>query len=83
MLMVFAPIAVQKSLYIMHLGTYPRHRWPTDFAEEATFTTPFRSWIKISQIRTLAVERIGEKIDHTTPEGLAYIIEGLNEIIGN
>jgi hypothetical protein len=33
--MVFAPIVVQKSLYIMHLETCPRHRWPTDFAEEA------------------------------------------------
>jgi hypothetical protein len=37
MLMVFAPIAVQKSLYIMHLGTYTCHRWPIIFAKEAKF----------------------------------------------
>ena len=44
---------------------------------------PKRSWVKISQIRTLAVERIGKKFSRATPEELAYIIDGLNEIIGN
>lgn len=43
---------------------------------------PKRSWVKISQIRTLAVERIGKVIDRTSPEELAQVIEGLNEIIG-
>ncbi|MFH1743473.1 MAG: type II toxin-antitoxin system PemK/MazF family toxin [bacterium] len=43
---------------------------------------PKRSWAKISQIRTLAVERIGKKIGAATPEELTQIIEGLNEIIG-
>ena len=41
-----------------------------------------RSWVKISQIRTLSVERIGTKLGLSTPEELALIIEGLNEIIG-
>jgi mRNA interferase MazF len=41
-----------------------------------------RSWIKISQIRTLSVERIGAKLGRATPEELALVIEGLNEIIG-
>jgi mRNA interferase MazF len=43
---------------------------------------PKRSWIKISQIRTLAVERIGKRMGRATPEELAQVIEGLNEIIG-
>ena len=43
---------------------------------------PRRSWVKISQIRTLAVERIGAKIGAASPEELAQTIEGLNEIIG-
>ncbi len=43
---------------------------------------PKRSWIKISQIRTLAVERIGKKLGRATPEELAQVIEGLNEIVG-
>lgn len=42
-----------------------------------------RSWIKISQIRTLAVERIGARLGRASPEELARVIEGLDEIIGN
>jgi mRNA interferase MazF len=43
---------------------------------------PKRSWAKISQIRTLSVERIGKRLAIATPEETAQIIEGLNEIIG-
>jgi mRNA interferase MazF len=41
-----------------------------------------KSWVKISQIRTLAVERIGKKMGKATPKQLVRIIEGLNEIVG-
>jgi mRNA interferase MazF len=44
---------------------------------------PKRSWVKISQIRTLAIERIGKVIGRASPEELAQVNEGLNEIIGN
>ena len=43
---------------------------------------PKRSWVKISQIRTLAVERVGKRLGRATPEEIAQVIEGLNEIIG-
>lgn len=43
---------------------------------------PKQSWVKISQIRTLAVERIGKKIAQASPEELAQVVEGLNEIVG-
>ena len=43
---------------------------------------PKRSWVKISQIRTLDVERIGRRLARATPEEVAQAIEGLNEIIG-
>ena len=43
---------------------------------------PTRSWVKISQIRTLAVERIGPQLARVTPEEMLRVIEGLNEIIG-
>ncbi len=43
---------------------------------------PKTSWVKISQIRTLSVERIGKRIGRTSPEELAQVVEGLNEIIG-
>ncbi len=43
---------------------------------------PKRSWVKISQIRTLAVERIGKRLGRATPEELAQVIEGIQEIMG-
>lgn len=44
---------------------------------------PKRSWVKISQIRTLAVERISKTIAVLPPEELARALEGLDEIIGD
>jgi len=44
---------------------------------------PKRSWVKISQIRTLSTERIGRKVGSVDPEELDHVIEGLNEIIGS
>ena len=41
-----------------------------------------RSWVKISQIRTLSVDRIGAKIGRATSEELTIVVEGLNEIVG-
>jgi mRNA interferase MazF len=43
---------------------------------------PKISWVKISQIRTLSIKRIGKKIANASDEELSLIIEGLNEIIG-
>ena len=44
---------------------------------------PQRSWVKISQVRTLASERIGKRIARLAPEDLSQVIDGLNEIIGD
>lgn len=43
---------------------------------------PKPSWVKISQIRTLSTERIGAKLGRVSPEEIARVVEGLNEIIG-
>ena len=43
---------------------------------------PKQSWIKIGQVRTLAVERIGRRLAVASEEELAEVVEGLNEIIG-
>ena len=40
------------------------------------------SWVKISQIRTLSVRRIGSRIGAASPGEVAGVIEGLNEILG-
>jgi mRNA interferase MazF len=41
-----------------------------------------RAWIKISQIRTLSVDRLGKRIARSSAEELAQVVEGLNEIVG-
>ncbi|MDR3567304.1 MAG: type II toxin-antitoxin system PemK/MazF family toxin [Syntrophobacteraceae bacterium] len=51
--------------------------------ELASNDLPKRSWVKISQIRTLSTERIGKKIGAVSQEELDQIIEGFNEIIGS
>ena len=50
--------------------------------ELADSKLPKKSWAKISQIRTLSVDRIGKRLARATPEQTAKIIEGLNEILG-
>jgi mRNA interferase MazF len=51
--------------------------------ELTTSDLPKRSWVKISQIRTLSVERLGKKIGSVAPEELVLAVEGLNEIVGD
>ena len=43
---------------------------------------PKRSWAKISQVRTLSVQRLGKRIGKASPEELDMIVDGLNELIG-
>ena len=44
---------------------------------------PKKSWVKISQIRTLSVKRISRKLGRISIEEVDAVIEGLNEIIGS
>ncbi|MBW1903430.1 MAG: type II toxin-antitoxin system PemK/MazF family toxin [Deltaproteobacteria bacterium] len=50
--------------------------------ELADSKLPKKSWAKISQVRTLSVKRIQEKVGRATEEELALVIDGLSEIIG-
>ncbi|MBW2622743.1 MAG: type II toxin-antitoxin system PemK/MazF family toxin [Deltaproteobacteria bacterium] len=43
---------------------------------------PKKSWVKISQIRTLSTIRIGKKMASASAEELVSIIDGFNEIVG-
>ena len=43
---------------------------------------PKRSWVKISQIRTLSVERIGRRLVRASDEEIAAVVDGLVEILG-
>jgi len=49
--------------------------------ELKTGDLPKRSWVKISQIRTLSTERMGELAGRLSEEEISRIIDGLNEII--
>jgi len=60
----------------------PRAGFPLTLESRAK-GLPKRSWIKISQIRTLSVERVGRRIARTAPEEVSSVLEGLAEIIGD
>ena len=58
----------------------PRAGFPLTWESKASGLTK-RSWIKISQVRTLSVQRIGNRLARASEEEMARVIEGLNEIV--
>lgn len=44
---------------------------------------PKPSWVKVSQIRTLSVDRLGRHLGRVSPEELLRVVEGLNEIVAS
>jgi mRNA interferase MazF len=59
----------------------PRAGFPLTL-ELAASKLPKRSWVKVSQIRTLSTERIGRRLGRASDEELAAVLDGLFEIIG-
>jgi mRNA interferase MazF len=59
----------------------PTARFPLTFLIES-MSLPKQSWVKISQIRTLSVDRLGDRIGQISSEELDLVISGLNEIVG-
>lgn len=59
----------------------PRAGFPLTLELTGT-NLPKRSWVKISQVRTLSVERLGKKLGRISVGDLGQVIDGLNEIIG-
>ncbi|MCE7873370.1 type II toxin-antitoxin system PemK/MazF family toxin [bacterium CPR1] len=59
----------------------PRAGFPLT-VEIRSVKLPKRTWVKIGQIRTLAVERLPATLGRVSPEELASVLEGLNEIAG-
>lgn len=60
----------------------PRAGFPLTLESNAS-GLPKRSWVKISQVRTLSTERVGRSIGRASPEEVARVVEGLNELIGH
>lgn len=59
----------------------PRAGYPLTL-ELPTARLPKRSWVKISQIRTLSTERIGKRLGRASEEELARVLDGLLELVG-
>ena len=51
--------------------------------ELADANLPKKSWVKISQIRTLSVQRLSRKIGRAKPEQVELAITGLNQILAS
>ena len=47
-----------------------------------TEVMPKPSWVKISQIRTISIDRLGKRIATLAPEILDQLVDGLLELIG-
>lgn len=58
----------------------PRAGFPLTLEVTST-KLPKRSWVKISQIRTLSIQRLGKRLGRVSAEELDRIIEGLNGIV--
>ncbi len=58
----------------------PRAGFPLTLESHAPGLTK-RSWVKISQVRTLSVDRIGRRLARASDAELDRVIEGLNEIV--
>ena len=58
----------------------PRAGYPLTY-ELNSEKLPKKSWVKINQIRTLSVDRLGKKAGHISPEEMQEIIEGLIELV--
>ena len=59
----------------------PRAGFPLTLESKAA-GLPKRSWLKISQIRTLSVDRLGRRVAQASEEELARVLDGLIEILG-
>jgi mRNA interferase MazF len=84
-------VVLSENVFNQHSGTViamaltsqePRAGFPLSLGL-STSRLPKRSWVKISQIRTLSTQRLGAKLGRATEEELVQLIEGLNEILGH
>jgi len=70
------------TVIVVALTSQPQHAAFPLSLELQSEDLPKRSWVKISQIRTLATERLGSRLGRVITEELERVVEGLNEIIG-
>ena len=59
----------------------PRAGYPLTYPIRS-LKMPKPSWVKINQIRTISIERLGKRLGRLGGDELAEIIEGLFELVG-
>jgi mRNA interferase MazF len=59
----------------------PRAGYPLNL-ELRSGDLPKRSWVTISQVRTLSILRLGPFIGRASAQEVEEMVEGLNEIVG-
>ena len=76
-------LIISQDVFNRHSGTVialaltsqaPTAEFPLTFLIESV-SLPKQSWVKISQIRTLSVERIGARLGRATPEDLTLFVQ--------
>ena len=84
-------LVLSQNVFNAHSGTViavaltsqrPSACFPLTF-ELSSPKLPKKSWVKISQIRVLSVQRLGNKLAAATSDEMVIVLEGLNEILGN
>lgn len=71
-----------ETVIAMAIASQPqRAGFPLSFALSPG-TLPKPSWVKISQVRTISVDRLGKKIAVLDPETLNQAVDGLLELAG-
>ena len=58
----------------------PRAGFPLTVALKSE-DLPKKSWVKVSQVRTLSTTRLGRRLGRVSPEELDLVVQGLNEIV--
>jgi mRNA interferase MazF len=58
----------------------PRAGFPLTLESHATGLAK-RSWVKISQVRTLSTDRIGRRIARAPDDEVAKVVDGFNELV--
>jgi mRNA interferase MazF len=69
------------TIIVMAITSQPqRAQFPLTLEVPEGLGLPKKSWVKISQVRTLSTERLGKRISRL-PRETVDLLEGLNEII--
>ena len=74
-------VAINIVIAVALTSAEPRAGFPLTL-ELAHTSLPKRTWVKISQIRTISTQRLAGRLASCHPAELQQVIQGLDELIG-